>query len=231
MSVTIVIPAAGIGARMNLDRAKQFYMLGDMPVLAHLLKRVDMVDEISEVIVSLREDEIENFTGTLLKQAGIKKPVKTVIGGATRQASVCAALKLVDDASELVMVHDGVRPFVMPDLLQSAIKKTKGLKATIAVVKVTDTIKEVRGGTVVKTHDREHLYAVQTPQTFTREIIMEAYEHASKNAFTGTDDASLVEKAGYKVFVIPGSYDNIKLTVHGDLHTAMEILRKQKKHL
>ncbi|MFC1856006.1 2-C-methyl-D-erythritol 4-phosphate cytidylyltransferase, partial [Thermodesulfobacteriota bacterium] len=156
--VSIIIPAAGIGSRMNFPMAKQFFVLEGMPVLLHLLKRVGMVEDIDEVIVALRENEVEEFNENVLKEAGLDKSVKTVIGGATRQESVANALKELSADSEVVMVHDAVRPLVTPNILQSAIDTTRELGATVAAVATKDTIKEVKDGVVVRTLDRSSLY-------------------------------------------------------------------------
>ena len=231
MSVCMIIPAAGTGSRMKLDTAKLLFMIEGKPVLLHLLKRIHMIGEISEVVIALRECDVDDFKNEILKKARLDKNIKIVIGGATRQQSVKAALLEADRKSELIMVHDGVRPFVTPDLIENAIKKTKEIKATVTAVRVKDTIKDVKDGIVTNTLNREGLYAVQTPQTFERSIIIKAYDNASKKGIFGTDDASLVEKTGQKVFIIPGSYDNIKITTKDDLAVAKSILQRQRKML
>ncbi len=227
MSVSIIVPAAGKGSRMNTSAAKQFLTLRGIPVIVHLLKRIDMLDEVSGIIVALHEKELDNFN-KIIKNTAVTKRVRTVTGGNTRQESVRAALNLVDAGSELVMVHDAARPLVTPAILRDAIAKTKELGATAAAVPVKDTIKEVEGGVVTKTLDRSRLYAIQTPQTFLYEIITQAHENAVKNGITGTDDAALVEKNAQKVFVISGSYDNIKITTNEDIDLAESILHKQR---
>lgn len=230
MKTSLIIPAAGIGTRMNFPVAKQFYELYDMPIILHLLKRVEMVGGISEVIVALRDQGIESFNG-IVSGADLKKPIKTVTGGNTRQESVHAALSMVSPECGLVMVHDAVRPLVTPNMMIDAIEKTKELKATVAAVKVKDTIKEVRDGVVVRTLDRSGLFSIQTPQTFYTDIIKAAHENALREGIKGTDDAALVEADGGEVHVIPGSYDNIKITTCDDLAMCENILKLQKSSL
>jgi 2-C-methyl-D-erythritol 4-phosphate cytidylyltransferase len=231
MSTCVIIPAAGTGSRMKLSTSKQFFVLEGMPVLLHLLKRVDIIKDVGEVILALREGDVQDFSDGILKGSGLKKKIKTVIGGETRQESVKAALDAADDECDLIMVHDAVRPLVTPDLIENAIEKTRELNATVTAVKVKDTIKEVKGGIVTKTLDRDKLYAVQTPQTFKRDIIIKAHENALKKGIVKTDDAALVEETGQKVHIVRGSYDNIKITTDDDLTIAKSILQIQRKTL
>ena len=231
MSTSIIIPAAGIGSRMQLPIAKQFFELEGMPVILHLLKRIDMVSDISEVVVALKENEVDFFRDDILKGAKLKKNIKYVVGGNTRQESVKSALSAVSADSEIIMIHDAVRPLITPNLIYNAIGMTRKLKATVTAVQVKDTVKEVRDGAVVKTLDREELYFAQTPQTFERDIIIRAHENALDKGIIGTDDSALVEEMGQKVFVIPGSYDNIKITTYDDFAIAESILRIQKNTL
>jgi len=230
MSTSMIIPAAGIGTRMNFPMAKQFYELLGMPVILHLLKRVDMVSEISEIIVALRKSELEGFNA-IINGAGISKPVKTVIGGEARQESVRIGLKAANPESKIIMIHDAVRPLVTPNLMIESIERTKELKATVAAVQVKDTIKEVKDGVVVRTLKRDALYAIQTPQTFERGVIVEAHENAFSKGLQGTDDAALVEELDINVHLIPGSYDNIKITTYDDFAIAESILQLQKHSL
>jgi 2-C-methyl-D-erythritol 4-phosphate cytidylyltransferase len=231
MSTSLIIPAAGLGTRMHFPLAKQFYEIGGMPVILHVLKRADMISEIDEIIVALRDAEIDLFQDETVKDQGLTKEIKVVAGGKTRQESVYAALLAVDSERELVMVHDAVRPLVTPDILVNAIARTKELKATVTAVKVKDTIKEVDGDKITKTLDRDNLYMIQTPQTFSRSLLFEAHENALKNGITGTDDAKLVEELGQDVFIVPGSYDNLKITTYDDFFIAESILKMQKKSL
>ena len=137
-------------------------------------------------------------------------------------------LKTLNDDCELVMIHDGVRPFVSQEILKKSVHETANSGATVVAVPVKDTIKIVSmKAEVLETIDRSRIWAVQTPQTFARDILKRAYEKTFEDGFYGTDDASLVERLGVKVKIIPGSYDNIKITTPGDLALGEAILGKR----
>jgi len=159
-----------------------------------------------------------------------EKVSKVIAGGLKRQDSVWEGLKYLKSEDGLVMVHDGVRPFVSQEILEKSIQETSRSGATIASVPVKDTVKMAsEQGEVIETLDRNALWAVQTPQTFNYDILKSAYEKAFKDRFYGTDDATLVERLGVKVKIIPGSYENIKITTPEDLALGEAILRRRAK--
>ncbi len=138
-------------------------------------------------------------------------------------------LDKVSDDAQLVLIHDGARPLITPELLKTAISETQVWKATAVAVPVKDTIKVVnKNGVVTKTLSRERLWAIQTPQTFEKNLIYTAHQKALRDGFIGTDDAVLVERMGQRVKIIKGEFDNIKITTPEDLFLAEALLQKRK---
>jgi 2-C-methyl-D-erythritol 4-phosphate cytidylyltransferase/2-C-methyl-D-erythritol 2,4-cyclodiphosphate synthase len=181
--------------------------------------------EISEIVLVVRAEDMESARLLLASSPGSQTET-VVVGGADRQESVRRGLDEVSPAADLVLIHDGARPFVSADLLSRSIASARRHGAAVAAVPLSDTVK--RAGpetTVVETLDRRHLWAVQTPQTFRRDLLVEAYAAAERDGFRATDDAALVEHLGAPVHLIEGSVDNFKITTPADLARAEERLR------
>ena len=162
----------------------------------------------------------ENYEGLVAKWVDsyqLKKVRQIVCGGARRQDSVYNGLKAVGQEIDIVLVHDGVRPLVTPQILQCCAETASRTGAAIAAVPVKDTIKEANDKTVIRTLNRNRLWAVQTPQGFKKDILIKAMEQAKQDSFTGTDEASLVERVNIPVTIVEGSYENIKITTPEDL--------------
>jgi len=228
MKVTVLIPAAGSGTRMASTAKKQFLLLGGRPVLAHTLSRFEEIPEVTEVIPIVPEDEMENCLERCVDGQGLHKVRRVVPGGKQRQDSVYNGLKAADPDTDLVMVHDGVRPFVTSGLVNALIHSLDGCDGAILAVPAKDTLKEVgRDGFVRRTIDRESCYMVQTPQVFRYSVIMRAFASAYAEGHFATDEASLVERAGGVIRVVTGSYANIKITTPEDMILAEAILRKE----
>lgn len=226
MPFTLIIPAAGSGSRMGLGENKLFLPLQGAPVLWHTLRAFAGCPGLLEAILAIRPGE-ELQVRQLLGEAPLPVPVRLVAGGDTRQQSVLNALKAVGPESGAVWVHDGARPFVSPALLGRLAEALETETAVIPGVPVKDTIKRTdAAGFVTETPDRSSLWAVQTPQCFRGPQLLAAHEAAAAEGFVGTDDASLMERAGHPVRVIPGEYDNIKITTPEDLAVAVAILTK-----
>ena len=226
--VAALIPAAGMGKRMGKDRQKQFLMLGDMPVLAHTLKAFEGIDEVREIIVIAPKGEEGFCLDKIVEKYRIHKVTKVIAGGRERQDSVYNGLKLVSDDTDFVIVHDGVRPFISKDIIKRSIELAKEADGVVAGVPAKDTIKRVSNDMFVEaTMNRQHLWLIQTPQTFKYKIINEAYNKAYINDYYGTDDASLVERLGYKIKVIMDSYENIKITTPEDMIFAETIYKSR----
>lgn len=228
--VSVLIPAAGMGKRMAKDRQKQFLMLGDMPVLAHTLKVFEGIDGVNEIIIIVPRGEEEFCLTNIVERYKIHKVTKVIAGGKERQDSVYNGLKLLSDETAFVIVHDGVRPFISKDIIKRSIELAKEADGVVAGVPAKDTIKRVSNDMLVEaTMNRAHLWLIQTPQTFKYKIINEAYNKAYINDYYGTDDASLVERLGYKVKVIMDSSENIKITTPEDMLFAEMIYKSRGK--
>ena len=222
VSVGVVIPAAGQGKRMGTKESKQFLLFHQKPILLHTLDVFEFHPEIDEIVVVVRENEIER-TQKLIDMQGYKKVCKIVAGGRERQESVFLGLK--DLSTDLVLVHDAVRPFVTEKAVTRLISEIRVYDAAILAVPVKDTVKKVDESNVLETLERRQLWAVQTPQGFRRELLVEAHTQAEKEADFATDDAALVEKLGINVRVVDGEYTNIKITTPEDLLFAEAIYR------
>ena len=219
-----IIAAAGAGTRMASDRPKQFLLLAGTPVIFHTLKVFEQCDSIDEVIVVLPAEESAGFL-SLAGKFGVRKLARVVPGGVTRADSVKRGLMAIRSATaEIVVVHDGVRPFVTVEEIDATIAAAKSDGAAILVAPVTDTIKQVGDGAVVKTLDRGTLRRALTPQCFRYELLREAYQKADVNDPSLTDESALVEQLGKRVSIVEGSARNIKITTAEDLAIAEAIL-------
>ena len=227
-NVTALIPAAGMGKRMGKAVAKQFLPLGDKPMLAHTLLVFQQAPEIDEIIPILSQEDMENCLQQVIERYRITKVKTLVVGGKERQDSVANGLmKLGKDAS-VVLVHDGVRPFVTLEMIRTAVDHAKKGICVSVGVPVKDTIKETDDeGFVRRTLERSRLWAIQTPQAFPVKVLKRAYDESYAHRVFGTDDAMLVERAGGRVQVIMGNYENIKITTPEDLLVAEEILKRR----
>ena len=223
----VVIVAAGTGSRMNMGINKQFIKLEGKEIIAYTIEKFYNNSNIEDIVVVIKEDEFEFFKKEILDKYNFKN-VKIAYGGKERQDSVYNGLKLLDEKCDVVLIHDGARPFVSDKIIDKSIEEAKEHKAIVVGVPVKDTIKVIDNDkNIVDTPNRSVLWAVQTPQTFDYNILIDAYKDAFKNKFYGTDDAMLVERIGYKVKMLEGSYNNIKITTQEDLNIGSQILRVQ----
>jgi 2-C-methyl-D-erythritol 4-phosphate cytidylyltransferase len=228
MTVTALIPAAGMGKRMGRAVAKQFLPLGDRPMLAHTLMAFQRAALIDEIIPVLSKEDMESCLREVIEQYHITKVKTLVVGGKERQDSVYNGLMKLEDDKGVVLIHDGVRPFVSQEMIAEAADLAKKGECVAVGVPLKDTVKEVGpDGWVKNTLDRSRLWAIQTPQAFPVKLLKRVYSEAYRHRFYGTDDATLVERAGTKVRVIMGSYENIKITTPEDLLLAEEILKRR----
>jgi 2-C-methyl-D-erythritol 4-phosphate cytidylyltransferase len=228
MNVAIVV-AAGKGTRLGGNRPKQFLELGGIPVVIHTLRQFDRCREINEIITVLPAEETDSFL-SFAKKCGLRKPMRVVAGGETRAQSVARGLALIGEA-EIVAVHDGVRPLVSPEEIDQVVNAARPTGAAILVAPVPDTIKEIKGGRIIRTLPRAGLRRALTPQCFRLELLMRAYQTLSEIEAAGgevTDDSLLVERLGAEVVVIEGSSRNIKITREEDLILGEELLRRFK---
>lgn len=224
---SVVIVSAGRGSRMKADINKQFLKLQNKEVIAHTIDKFYNNENIGEIIVVVREDEAEFFKINIIEKYGYKN-IKIAFGGSERQDSVYNGLKMVDENCKIVLIHDGARPFVNNETIDSAIESAKENKCVIVGVPVKDTIKVIdENNNVCDTPDRSTLWSIQTPQVFDFSLIMKAHEKAREDNYYGTDDSMLMEYYGYNVKVIEGSYNNIKITTPEDLKIGEEILKEK----
>ncbi|MBN8049492.1 MULTISPECIES: 2-C-methyl-D-erythritol 4-phosphate cytidylyltransferase [Paraclostridium] len=221
----VVIVAAGTGSRMKKDINKQFIKLKNKEIVAHTIEKFYNSENIDDIVVVIREDEEEYFNKNIKEKYGFTN-IKVAHGGNERQDSVFNGIKMLKKECDVVLIHDGARPFVTDDIIKKSINKANEHNAIVVGVKVKDTIKVVSdNGNIVDTPNRSYLWAVQTPQVFKYDIITKAYEDAYNNNYYGTDDAMLVERIGYNVKMIEGSYNNIKITTQEDLEFGEQILK------
>ncbi len=234
MKVSVIIPAAGLGTRMGRGSAeksgtsrKQFMLLANEPVLLHTIRKFASVPAIDEIVLALRAEDCEWAT-EMLAASKPAKPVRIVPGGDSRQASVENALAAIDSATDLVAVHDAVRPFIDRETIEKVIAEASATGAAIVGIIPVDTVKKVHRNKIRQTIPREHLVLAQTPQVFRYGLLREAFSQARADNFTGTDEASLVERLEQvEVSVVLGSDRNIKITRPGDMDLARLFLAQE----
>ena len=238
MKVVVLIPAAGLGTRMGSTVGKPsgprkpFLLLDGVPILIHTLRKFLSLAEVHSVYVALRPEDTPAFV-PYLEAEGFSKRVELVEGGDNRQESVENCLRRVPPDTDLVAVHDAVRPFVEVEAIRRVLEVASRVGAAILGIPAVDTIKQVErvGGdsaVIRATLKREVLVQAQTPQVFRYDVLKRAYEYAVREGFVGTDEASLVEHMGGEVHVVMGSDRNIKITKPGDLEFAV-LIRAQEK--
>ena len=214
---TAVIVAAGKGKRMGPDISKQFLPLCGKEILTHTVEVFEEADRIRDIVLVTGTDSLQDVQD-MVREYGWQKVISVVAGGKERQDSVWNGLQAISEDTEIVLIHDGVRPFVTEEILDLSIETAVEMGGCAAGVPAKDTIKVCNSENIaVDTPDRSTLWQIQTPQTFRKELIVKAYEQAKAEGFLGTDDASLAENSGYSVKVIMGSYRNIKITTKEDL--------------
>lgn len=228
MNIAIVV-AAGRGRRIKSEKEKQYLLLQKKPLLLYCLEVLQRTKVIDEVILVVRKDQINFCQKELVTKCKLSKVKRIVKGGRRRQDSVSNGIEALPLKTEVVLIHDGVRPFVTPKLVQKAVQRLKGCNGVVLGLPVVDTVKQAdKTKKVIKTLKRNVLYSIQTPQVFEKEALVEAYRKAKKDKFYGTDDASLLERAGLKVKIVEGSDENIKITTPLDLVVAQAILKNRK---
>jgi 2-C-methyl-D-erythritol 4-phosphate cytidylyltransferase len=226
--VTALVPAAGMGKRMGKAVAKQFLPLGDKPMLAHTLLAFQRSPEIDEIIPILSEEDMETCLRDVIEAFHLTKVKTLVVGGKERQDSVYNGIRKLEKDAAIILVHDGVRPFVTHEMIRECVESARKGECVAVGVPLKDTIKEVDSKGIVRhTLERSRLWAIQTPQAFPVKLLRKAYDESYKNKVYGTDDATLVERSGTAVRVLMGSYENIKITTPEDLILAEEILKRR----
>jgi len=231
MKVAAIIPAGGKGRRMGQGKAKQYLLLGGLPLLVHTLRPFQECSVIDEIVLVSPPDDVVRMQEEIVEPFVLSKVRRIVAGGRERQDSVGNGLAALTEDCELVVIHDAARPLVTPSLIAEAVRVALREGVVTVGVPVGDTIKECDGqGRVVGTLPRERLWITQTPQVFRREIIMNAHRQARKDNFYGTDDAALVERMGIPVRMLAGTPENIKVTTTSDLTWAEHVLARRKSN-
>lgn len=226
MITSVIIPAAGFGERMGATIGKQFLLMNDKPILVHTLERFEQCKEVKEIIVATQRSSF-GIIEEIKQKYSLSKLRAPIEGGERRQDSITNALRFIDPKAEIIVVHDAVRPFVHFKEITQSIETAKYFGASIVAVRAKDTMKQAStDGRVEKTLNRSSLWSVQTPQTFQRQILIDAYANAAKLNITATDDSFLAEQIGVLPIIVEGSYENIKITTPDDLLLAELLLKR-----
>jgi len=233
--IAAIVAAAGLGLRMKHDTPKPYLRLGGKPILAHTLAIFEKITEIREVTLVVHPEELEYCQEKIISPYNLKKVLRLVPGGKERQDSVYNALKALkhEEDLEIVLVHDGVRPFVTPGMVSRVIAAARSHGAAVLGLPAHDTLKTVNSeGVIGQTLERKDIWQIQTPQAFQAPLLRRAFVEAYSREFYGTDEASLVEALQQPVMVLPGSPLNLKITTPEDLVLAeaiLSMLRRQKR--
>jgi len=223
----VIIPAAGKGLRMGSGNKLLMPLMG-RPILLQAIEAFARSPLVTAIALAVSEETRVYCDKYVRNQPGFEKVIHLIPGGATRQVSVYNALKEATPGFDIVLVHDGARPLVDGVVIEAVVRGALNFGAVVPAVKVKDTIKQVSAhGLITKTPKRENLRAIQTPQAFRADILLAAFEAALSDGFTGTDEASLVERAGHSVRIVDGSDENIKITTPEDILMAEAILNKR----
>src|SRR5580698_11183331 len=232
--IAAILPAAGLGTRMGAETPKQFLELDGVPIVILSLRRIASCELVTDIIVATRGDGIAKIQAAISGEK-FSQNVRVVKGGDTRQESVSAALKEVAEDTEIVLVHDAVRPFVKKEQIVRVIEEARKHQAAILGIPAMDTVKEVKRASlpedvalITGTIPRERVVLAQTPQAFSTKLIKEAFAGAQADGVNASDEAGLVERLGHEVVVVLGSERNIKITKPADMELAKFYLEREQ---
>lgn len=233
--IAAIVPAAGLGTRMGADQLKQFLELDGVPLIIFTLRRLAACAAITEFFISTRSDDVV-FLEDKVAKAALGRPARVIHGGDTRQQSVANGLAQVDSSTEIVMVHDAVRPFVTLEQIDRLIAEVRSRGAAILGIPAIDTVKEVKRASLPQdvalisaTIPRERIVLAQTPQVFSYTLLRDAFRKAQEDGVTASDEAALVERFGHDVFVVLGSERNLKITRPADMDLARFYLEQERQ--
>ena len=233
--IAAIVPAAGLGTRMGAELPKQFLELDGWPLVIFTLRRLAACAAITDFFISTRADDIV-FLQDKVGKAGLGRPARVIHGGDTRQQSVANALAQVDPTTEIVLVHDAVRPFVTPEQIDRVILEARTRGAAILGIPAIDTVKEVKRSSlpadvalISATIPRERIVLAQTPQAFSYALLRDAFRAAQQDDVTASDESALVERFGHEVFVVLGSERNLKITRPADMDLARFYLEQERR--
>jgi 2-C-methyl-D-erythritol 4-phosphate cytidylyltransferase len=233
--IAAILPAAGLGTRMGADTPKQFLELDGVPIVILSVRRIASCDLVTEIIVATRGDGVTRLEERI-REEKFKQNVRVVRGGDSRQDSVARALEEVSNDTEIVVVHDAVRPFVTREQITRVIEEARRCRAAILGIPAMDTVKEVKRASlpedvalITTTIPRERVVLAQTPQAFSTKLLKEAFAQAQADGVSASDEAGLVERLGHDVHVVLGSERNIKITKPADMELAQFYLERERK--
>jgi 2-C-methyl-D-erythritol 4-phosphate cytidylyltransferase len=233
--IAAIVPAAGLGTRMGADQPKQFLELDGLPLIIFTLRRLATCPAIKDFFISTRAEDVVSLQDKVAK-AGLGRSARVVHGGDTRQQSVANALAQVDPSTEIVLVHDAVRPFVTREQIERLIAEARARGAAILGIPAIDTVKDVKRASLPEdvalisaTIPRERIVLAQTPQAFSYALLRDAFRKAQQDDVTASDEAALVERFGHDVFVVLGSERNIKITRPSDMDLARFYLEQERR--
>jgi 2-C-methyl-D-erythritol 4-phosphate cytidylyltransferase len=233
--IAAILPAAGLGTRMGAETPKQFLELDGTPIVIHSLRRITSCPLVTDIIVATRADEVTRLRERIAEEK-FKQAVRVVKGGDSRQDSVAEALREVPKDTEIVLVHDAVRPFVTAEQITRVIEEARRCEAAILGIPAMDTVKEVKRASlpedvalIIGTIPRERVVLAQTPQAFATKLLKEAFARAQADGVSASDEAGLVERMGHDVHVVLGSERNMKITKPADMDLAKFYLERERK--
>jgi len=233
--IAAILPAAGMGTRMGADTPKQFLELDGVPIVILTLRRIASCERITDIVVATRENGMA-WLDEQLRGEKWKQNVRVVRGGDSRQESVGRALAEIPSDTEMVVVHDAVRPFVTREQIVRVIEEARRCRAAILGVPAMDTVKEVKRASlpedvalITATVPRERVVLAQTPQAFAAKLLKEAFAKAQADGISASDEAGLVERLGHEVHVVLGSERNIKITRPADMELARFYLERERQ--
>jgi 2-C-methyl-D-erythritol 4-phosphate cytidylyltransferase len=231
--IAAILPAAGLGTRMGAETPKQFLKLNGTPIVILSLRRIASCPLVTDLIVATRADEVQRLEERITREK-FKQPVRVVKGGDSRQDSVAAALREVPSDTEIVLVHDAVRPFVTVEQITRVIEEARRCQAAILGIPAMDTVKEVKRASlpedvalITATVPRERVVLAQTPQVFATKLLKDAFARAQADGVSASDEAGLVERLGHDVHVVLGSERNMKITKPADMELARFYLDRE----
>jgi 2-C-methyl-D-erythritol 4-phosphate cytidylyltransferase len=232
--IAAIVPAAGLGTRMGADQPKQFLELDGVPLIIFTLRRLAASPAITDFFISTRAEDVMSVEDKVAK-AALGRPARVVHGGDTRQQSVANALAQVDPSTEIVLVHDAVRPFVTREQIERVIAEARARGAAILGIPAVDSVKEVKRASlpadvalISATVPRERIVLAQTPQAFRYPLLRDAFRKAQQDGVTASDESALVERFGHDVYVVQGSERNLKITRASDMDLARFYLEQER---
>jgi len=230
MSVLAIIPAAGAGLRMGGATPKQFLSLEGIPIFVHTLRKFAASDAIDEIFLGVRPEDMDR-AGKEIANEHFAKALRLVAGGASRQETVARCLDQAAPETDVVVVHDAVRPFIALDLIRQVVDAARRDGAVILGIPSVDTVKKVERQMILGTIPRERIVLAQTPQAFRYPLLRQAFDRALAEGYNGTDESSLVEHEGHNVTVLMGSDRNITITKPSDLPLARLYIAQERENI